>query len=114
MTDTLISRTHGIDMVGKTPPLILINRMLRISPFRTLHRDLALDGLHISSSPLFQQRMQLYPIFQLDLARSVNVGPLECLSGGIVCGRVGRGEVLEHSGLVQATLVLDVDLAIDE
>jgi hypothetical protein len=106
--------THGIDMVRKTPPLILINRMLCISPFRPLHRDLALDGLHISSSALFQQRMQLHPIFQLDLARSVNIGSLESFSGGIVCGRVGRGEVLEDSSLVQATLVLDVDLAIDK
>jgi hypothetical protein len=106
--------THSIDMVRKTPPLILVDRMLRISPFRPLHRDLALDGLHISSSPLFQQRMQLHPIFQLDFARSVNIGPLESFSGGIVCGRVGRGEVLEDGGLVQATLVINVDLAIDK
>lgn len=89
ITDTLISRTHSIDMVGKTPPLILIDRMLCISPFRPLHRDLALDGLHIAPSALFQQRMQLHPIFQLDLARSVNVGPLKSFSGGIVCSRVG-------------------------
>jgi hypothetical protein len=114
ITDKLLSCTHSIDMVGKTPPLILIDRMLCVSPFRPLHRDLSLDGLHISSSALFQQRMQLYPIFQLDFARSVNVGPLESFSGGIVCGRVGRGEVLEDGSLVQATLVLDVDLAIDK
>lgn len=99
-------------MVSKTPPLILIDRMLCVSPFRPLYRDLALDGLHITPSALFQQRMQLYPIFQLDFARSVDVGPLECFSGGIVCGRVGRGQVLEDGGLVETALVLDINLAI--
>jgi hypothetical protein len=98
-------------MIRETPSLILINRMLRIGTFCPLHSDLSLDGLHITTSTLFQQRMQLHPVFQLDLARSVNVGPFESFSSGIICGRVSRGEVLEDGRLVELALVLDIDLA---
>ena len=107
----LTAVTHGIDMVRKTPPLILVDCVLRVGTFCTLHRDLSLDRLHVPTSTLLQQRVQLDPILELDLACSVDIRPLERFSGRIVRGRVGRSQVLKYRSLVKLALVINVDLA---
>jgi hypothetical protein len=85
------TRTYSINMIRKTPPLILIDRMLSVRPLCPLHGDLSLDSLHILTLAFFQKGVQLYPIFQLDLPRRIEIGTFESFSGGIVGSGVRRG-----------------------
>jgi len=55
--------TYRIDVVCETPPLILVDSVLCVCPLRPLYSNLSLDSLHIPTGTLFQQRMQLHPVF---------------------------------------------------
>lgn len=99
-------RAHPINMIRKTRPLILINRMLRIRPLRPPHPNLPLDSLDILPRPALQQRMQLHPVFELDFARGVDVGAFEGFAAGVVGGEVG-----EDGGFGEGTFVVGVEFS---